>query len=529
MATVATLSGYQRGILSTTVDSTPVASQSGTLQSALEGLAPFDPFGTGLFGDENTKLFSAMLARAKSARRYYNHTPAGYQSSEFVTMEACYGLGSVIVDKQADWTVGDGIELQPSGDNEQNVELLASLLRAAGGRELFRRFVVNGLLDGNAYWHPYLKRFDKLGRELPPNRWTLGVQRIPYQHLFPIWNTSQKGVMDAALIQFPIYSPADTATAKQGVSLFSRIYTKDKVETYLDEAHRSTMPNPLGFVPFVSGAFNDAETSTNFGNPLLSKFQTELDNLNELAATKRAIVHYHGEPTILVFGASLSSAERSSRRVWSNLDKDAKVEMLETSAGAIDPVRAEVADQYYKILSMGRIPRIALGQEEIHISGVSNQTLMLLFGPLLEATRPHRSELFDKIDTLLTMFLHYLVVFQGLPAELLDDNWDYVPKHVSLLPRDELADFDLAVKKKEAGILSKNEMIRQFARVPDKLRLRQELAADQLSELAMATEKAKALNGDAIDPMAVTLASPFIDVDLSALKVVPKGELDLQR
>lgn len=496
------------------------------LASAKLGLRPLDVRGN-VFPAEHTQELEGLLSQARQARQYYSAKAPGFWAPDQILSVDNHGLGSILMKKLATWAAGKSIEFRPTKDNMDEADTVAAFFSSNGGRKLIYQFVLNGLLDGTAYWHPYVKTYDILGRELPAEQYTLGIQRLPFSNCFPLWNPNVPGVMDAALIQFPTYAPSGRGSDFRESRLFSRIYTRDSMRTYLDYELVSEVANPLGVVPIVAGAFNNDETVSNFGTSAMWPLIPEMKRLAELAASKDNVVHYHAMPTILLFGASVSSAERSARAIWSFSEKDAKAEMLKLDAAALTPLQEEVLGQILYILQLAQVPPIALGPKEIKLSGVSAQTLAILFGPLLEATMLNQENLKVVISRMVALMVLCLEVYLRKTG-LSQYNWNVDPVFTSLLPKDEPAEFDLAIKKKEAGVLSTQEMIRRFAGVNDNLRLRQELAADQMQELAMVREKAAALNGGAMNPLAALLGSPFIDYASKELLGVAEKDLQAQ-
>lgn len=504
---------------------TEAASSSGTslvptlpdaraIAAAKSGLRPVDVTGH-VFPSQEVQAFSTKLAQARQARRFYSATSAGYWSPDAVIADDNHGLGSVLVKKLAAWTVGKEVQIRPRRDNADEAEILTNILQSNGGRRFLYRSVLNGLLDGTSYWHPYVRQHDILGRVLPPELHTIGIQRIPFQHCFPIWNPNTEGVMDACLVQFPVSAVAPGGTSIES-RLFSRIYTRDRILTYLDYERQAEEVNPLGVVPIIPLAFNNEETVANLGTSTLWPLIPEMKRLSELSASKDNVVHYHAMPTILIMGGDINNAERSSRAIWSFSDPDVKAEMLKLDAAAMEPITQEVKEQILRILQIARVPPIALGPKEIKLTGSTTQGLSIMFGPLLEAASEHQDSMAPGMSRLIMLMSLMMEVYLDIPGAT-KFNWDVDIIHKSMLPRDEAADFELAMKKRSEGILSKQEMIRQFSQVPDDLRLRQELAADRMEELASVREKAAALNGGSPNMLAPMLASPFIDYDTSKL------------
>lgn len=487
--------------------------------NAIHGVKPID-ITRGILPQETPTVMAARFSRARKSRGYFLAGNASYSQFGNATISnESSGLGTVIVKKQAAWTVGSEFRFLGRAANDDAARVLNSFVKKNGGLRLLRTLVVNGLLDGTAYWHPYVRTTDMLGRPLPPERHNIGVQRIPFNHCIPVWDTQQPGVMSACLIQLPItIQPAGRSAPVQ--ALFSRVYTPELITNYIDYEKVSEMPNALGFVPIVGAGFNNEEAVSPMGESVIYPVIPEFERLNELTASRDAILHYHGEPTTLIFGAVLDTAEQSSRSLWSGLPKDGKAQMLALDSGTLAPIQEVIKGQVGRILTMMRIPRIALADTDMHVSGLSAQAMELLFSPLLEVSREHREILEEAIQRLVAMTVAHFSVYLGYAAvEQLD--WDVALSFDSLLPKDRPAEFELDQKKKLTGVLSTNELIRRHSGITDDARLRRELAADQVAELVLVREKQRALNDQAVDPLAATLASPFLDYSVDIKNLQP--------
>jgi len=153
----------------------------------------------------------------------------------------------------------------------------------------------------------------------------------------------------------------------------------------------------------------------------------------------------------------------------------------------------------------------------------------LLFQPLIEVTEELQDAFEEAINATNSVIAKiYETIFGNPLDELADDPSDFLQMEIkwpSMLPRDEAAETDLIQKKLAMKIISRAEAARRIVEVTDTERAALELAADELSELALNAEKARSLQGQTPNFSAVSLGSLFINEEL--LDIAKKlGELN---
>ena len=160
-------------------------------------------------------------------------------------------------------------------------------------------------------------------------------------------------------------------------------------------------PNPLGIIPYayapnipVSGSpwgLSDIQDIV----PLQMAYNNGLNDLQD-------IINYQAQPITVITGAKASSLERSARKIWAGLPKDAKVSTLELNPGVIQGILAYMEQLKVSMHEMTGVPVTALGQLQ-PISNTSAAALAATYQPLMTRRRQkigQYSHLFQDINAI---------------------------------------------------------------------------------------------------------------------------------
>lgn len=407
----------------------------------------------------------------------------------------------LIVDKRAAWCAGRGIELKPDRGNEDVVKVLSKVWRFNKIRQLIRSSAKTALVTGDAFWYVTAGKDGKIR-----------ICQLNPSYVFPFWKEDAPEELACVILQFPVW---DAKSQSNGT--FTAFITPEKIAFYSNGASVSEVTNPLGMVNVVHIPANVSATNT-FGTSAVEDLVAVQKDLNEANNSFSRVIRYSGDPTTLVFGARMSQLERSSNKLISNLPIDAKVENLELSKSGYEHFQVKRNMALDDLCRIGRVPKSSLDSEDLRVSNTSGIAMQMMFQPLVEATI-ELQECFEAAihQTNKIIAAIHEFVFKTPLKTLADSEEDFLDLTVefkSLLPRDEAAEVDLAIKRITAGIWSKAEAIRQVSGVADIKQLGLELSADLNSEIAVAREKAMALKGGIPNLTATMLGSVFLTEEL---------------
>jgi len=490
-----------------------IASVDLKLNEVLTGTKPIDVSGS-VLGDRYVQDSVTRLTSYRKLWNYYNgrHFSVDWEGGR---KKIAWNFCRKIVDKRSTWIAGKGFNFVTVKGNELVGQVLERVWQYNRKEHLIRRTAKVALTLGDAFWYFTVKTKDRMGNDLPKEQWKVRIYPLNPQYVFPLFVEDDPTEMKACMIQFPMWGDGNKKTV-----IFTAFYTPEKVRFYIDYQPQKEVDNSLGQIPIVHLASNVFGDQT-FGNSCLEDIIPLNDNYNEIANSISKILNYHGEPTTLVYGTKLANMERGANKVWSNLPppNECRVDNLEMKS---DLKAAQ--DQLHRLeqhmYRHGKTPKIVFDSEGLAISNTSGVALHLTYQPLIEATLEEQ-DVFDiaiRKGNEIISNIHRIAFGEDL-AFLADDSPNYLEMDLqwnSLLPKDEQRDLDIGVKKLEAGIWSKAEATRRLAGVKDTERLALELAADNRFEIAIAAEKARALQLGASPPnfSSVFTSSMFLSEDL---------------
>lgn len=493
----------------------PIVTSTGfSIDQAIDGLAPYDPTGVAI-GDSEKDDIATRLANYARAERFYEGDHWQIEVADDLDRKSMFNFTKVIVDKASDWMCAKGWQIVGSEGNEEVAELLNLVWNGNNRLNLTQKGAQAGAIKGEHYIYVTVRTVDQYGKRLPRSDWTVRLQALSPESVFPIWSGSEERRMVACLIQYPIADPDNAART----CLYSMYITSTRIYTYIDAHEDQVYDNPIGEVPVVH--FPNFELhNTFFGDSDIEHIIPLNVEYNQIAYATRRIIKYHAEPTTVIFGARASQLEKGANAVWSNLPVDAKVENLKLD----DNLEANF--QYMQMIKdeiceLSCTPKIAFDSFDVRVATSSAAALELMFQPLLEKTRRRQVAHKPAVREVNRMILLYHSLVIGTDIEILSDDPQLLAdtdcEYSTPLPRDEGVEIDLAVKRFNAGIWSRAEMIRQVGKVKNHRRLVVELLADKRAEMAETLEQQKALQGERPSSMFTFLGSTALSEDMETL------------
>lgn len=482
------------------------------LEDALEGIYPYDVTGVAL-NEAQRDTVVERLHRYKEAHDFYkgNHFAIPIQDGERKTV---FNFCKVVADKAVDWHVAKGWSVTTQPGNEGIAEYLNMVWEHNKRMSLSLRQAQFGAITGDSFIYVTARTRDQYGIKLPRKKWSVRLQVLDPAHVFPIWSDVEPQKMKACLIQMPVQS-----TDLKSTDLLTIWITSTRIQTWANQEMIDDMENPLGEVNVIHiPNFESADSA--FGQSDIEDIIPVNEEYNLIAHSTRRIIKYHAEPTTVIYGVRASQLEKGANSVWSGLPTDAKVENLQ--------LQSELTANFEWLLKLRELisqlsntPKMAFDGTDSIPSNVSAAVLELTFQPLLEKTRrrqiPHRIAV-QEINRLIIKVEETII---GNKLEDLADDSDNLADsdvtYTTPLPRDEAAELDLNIKKENAGVISRAELIRKCSNVANKERLVLELLADKRASLSEAYENQRAANGERPNSLVAFLGSEIISQDVMTL------------
>lgn len=486
---------------------------------AINGVGPFDVFGGTLFNKDMRNTAINRMNRYREQWKFYKgeHFVNPYDDGE---RKVVFNFCKAIVDKGVQWFVANGWKVTSPTGNDQVANLLNVVWEGNNRDWLTQKAAQFASVTGDSFYFVSVETADAYGNLLPPDKHKVKISCIDPAYCFPVFSDDGSYTMRAMLVQYPVVD-ADTGN----VALYSLYITPDEWVTFMNDKEVDRQPNFFGKINVVHVP-NFYRADSLFGDSDIEHIIQINEEYNTVANSVRRIIKYHAEPTTLIYGARASNLERSSKKVWSNLPTDAKVENLQLESD-LTANYAYLKMLEAKIEQMSDIPAIAFDSSDLKISNTSGLAMQMMFQPLIEKTKRRRISHLKGIQEVNELIITAMeVVFRTDVKVLADDTDSYrrtAASYTLPLPRDEKTEVDLAVQKVEAGIWSKAEAVRQLSGVSDIERLAVELVADERMELAMSYETQRAQTGQVPNLTAPFLGSLPLSEDLTALAKKSEG------
>jgi hypothetical protein len=484
------------------------------LELAVKGIKPFNVSGQ-LFSENFRDAAAERLSRYRNSWEFYdgNHWANPYDDGY---RKPVFNYCSIIADKGSIWFAGHGLKILSRKGNEGVAELLCKTWEDNNHVSLLNKVGQYGAVTGDCFYYVTVQTTDEADKPLPKKDQKILITAINPRYCFPFWNENRPGEIDSILIQFPVMG----GRQKQ-FQLYTIYITATTYEIWLDTDSQGKQTNPFGRVNVVYSK-NLEQANSLFGQSDIEKIIPLNEEYNTLAFARRKIIHYHAEPTTIMYGVRASKLEKGANNVWSGLPIDAKVENLEMKGDA-NLVSTSLQDVEKQICYLSQTPKFAFDTSEIHISNTSGLAIQLHYLPLYEKTlqkQSNHSRAITQVNQLV------LVAYEKILGQSLDDladdpekAHDVTSRFVSILPKDDASLLDQVIKKREAKLISRAEAMREVNDIQDSERHALELAADDRAELALAYEEQQAALGNRPTLSAVFLGSPFLSEDFEDLAV----------
>ena len=499
-----------KGLIDKYRPTNPYFTKSSNESLALRGVSPYDIKGD-IFSQQYQALATNRLASYRLGWKFYKgeHWINAFEDGE---LKPVFNYCGIIADRGASWLAGSGFRVKTLRGNELVADALTRIWDSSDGALLLEKAAQFGAVTGDSFFYVTVKSKDSTGSPLPKKQWRMHISVLNPEHVFPFWSEENPGELASCLIQFPVMLGGADAI------LYTCYITPQFFETWMGTQHTKTR-NPFGKVNVVHVP-NMLSADSCFGSSDIERVIPINEEYNSIAWSTRKTIHYHAEPTTLIYGIRASQLERGANKVWSNLPVTAKVENLELK-GDLSLNREYLRLLEDNICVVSSTPRIALESKELAISGTSGLALQMQFQPLIEKTKGKYKTYGKGIRQVNELLIlgHQKIIGQPL-TELADDPANITEtraQFISPLPKDEQTDLDLATKRVEAGVWSIAEAIRRVGDITDTERLALELAADKRSELAFGYEKQRALMGCMPEASVAFLSSVFLSEDLQSM------------
>ena len=479
----------------------------GSIQDAMGGYGPFDVTRT-LFDERERELSINRLNRYRTNWRYYkgeHHTNPYYDGEKKPVFNFC----DTVVNKAIEYFCAKGWSTSMPKGNELVGQAIDLVWEANNKALLTSMLAQYASVTGDAFMYVTVQT-QQDGVALPKDQWRVALLPLNPSYCFPEFDA--KGNISRILIQYP------KSNDPQSSALYS-LFITDKIFQSFQDDRPLTAPiaNPFGKVNVVHFR-NLPLANSNFGTSDIDQVIPLNDSYNKIAFAIERIIRYHAEPTTIIKGARASSLEKGANKVWSGIPVDGEVSNLEMK-GDLSAVENYLERIWTRICEQSSTPKVAMDGSDLPHSNTAGVAMELMFKPLLDKTKRRWdgfSDSFRKVSDLI-IIAHREILKQ--PLEPLAD----FPKTMSLskvqptsnMPRDEKLELETAKLKREMGLISEAQLLRQFApNDSDPERLALELAADRMYDLASASELARAEMGIPPALGVVFLSSIYLNEDL---------------
>lgn len=454
------------------------------------------------------------LERYKRYLRFYDgkHYEAEFEDGE---RKPVINFSEIVVDTGTDFFVAKGFDVVAVEGNEFVAKAIDVVWEQNDKDELFRTLALTASICGDAFLYVTLRTKNDNGEDLPKEKWTVSLTPIDPLFVFPVFSKTEKGVINTALIQYPVGK-----TESGGIKFHSIYLTPTRVQVFEEDKQISDTENALGVVPLIHFA-NMPDPLKIWGRSDIVSVIPLNEEYNTIAASVRKIIKYHAEPTTIIFGARASKLEKGAKKVWSGLPVEARVENLGYNADLGATYKyMELIEQ--NIFKSSKIPS-ALFQVNgaPAVSNTSGLAMRMLYQPLIDKTRRKKESFTAFFRRSCVVVARALEVAGYSLAELADSTAELLnvrPEFTDPLPFDEVAQLDADQKKLTMGVTSKATLLRKYNPGEDQERLAIEIIADRLGDLLTEKEKAAMLQGKMPNFTVALMTSVAISEDLGELR-----------
>lgn len=309
-------------------------------------------------------------------------------------------------DYMTNFTFGKGVNFRVPKQNEAVVPPLLERVweRDNNKRKTLWRMGQVGSVTGDAfvkvaYEDPFV---DPAGRM---HRGRVRILPLNSSYCFPEFHPHDRDRLIRFKLKYRFWGTAPDGT--RSVFTYTEISTADVIEEYINDEMIDQRENPLGRIPIVHVPNFPVEGSP-WGLSDIQDIMNLNKEYNEKATDVSDIINYHAEPVTVITGAKASNLEKSSKRVWAGLPKDAQVFNLEMGANLNGPLA------FMELLKRGMhemtgVPETALGQRQ-PISNTSGVALSIEYQPLMNRHHTKSMMYGEKIEDINELVLLTLAV-----------------------------------------------------------------------------------------------------------------------
>lgn len=305
-------------------------------------------------------------------------------------------------------------------DNENATNRLNEILKQNNFEKTARLFVIQGLILGDSAL--------KIGRD------DNGQIRIGIVNLL---NGTLNYVMEYGQVVAWTY---EYAMKHQDSTLkVKEVYTKDKVQIYIDDKLVKDIPNRYGEFWLIHVANMPSLKDPVWGESELERIGDTIDEMNSTLSRISAIEDIYAKPRIIASGIRDASNLKQEHNVWSTPD-NAELKILEYNGNVIPSMlkKYEMLENYLR----NKCPELILND----LGNISGYALKLKLSKLIKKIKNYRSVYFDGIKKLAKLAL----AMDGVVINEVQVNVDPV------IPADEVEDLN-----KWINLLSMNLVSRQ--------------------------------------------------------------------
>jgi hypothetical protein len=292
--------------------------------------------------------------------------------------------------------------------------------------------------------------------EFPQGKIKISV--VPTHYVFPIYDPHDIDRLMCVEIKYLIQVTETTGILQREKlvhKLYSEVWTKDRIQYYMDNELTEDADNPYGVIPFVQ-IKNFPLAGQEYGAsdiddliPLNIEYNMKMSDVSE-------IIDYHAAPITVVYGARIGNLEKGANKVWGGLPKDARIQNLETISD-LSASNSYIKGLKTDMCEVSGIPEEVLGgtQSISNTSGVAMQYMNL---PLIDRTKIKKALTKTGIERINRLIIHMALV-EGLiekPADV--DNIDFYYTEITLpdtLPKDKLLELQEIQLEMKLGLLSR--------------------------------------------------------------------------
>lgn len=245
---------------------------------------------------------------------------------------------------------------------------------------------------------------DPAGRKHPGR---VRILPINSSFAFPEWHPHDRTRLMRFKLKYRFWGTALEGTRQ--VFTYVELITESGIEEYVNDELISSRPNPLGVIPVVHIA-NRPVSGSPWGLADIQDITNLNREYNEKATDISDIINYHAAPVTVITGAKASQLEKSPKKVWGGLPKDANVFNLENGVDLNAPM------EYLQMIKRGMheltgIPETALGQMQ-PISNTSGVALAIQFQPLMNTYELKKTQYAEGLEKINEYVLLYIALYE---------------------------------------------------------------------------------------------------------------------